>query len=155
MKKNVKSSKWQRALLLSGAFAATFALSAGGVFLLLPQSTVIDQVGGPISNGNGDLSIPQRFVNQLIGSATSGITLEVNSLDFMIPGATKTVDGQEVRYDNHIRSIEGKPASIALSLEELSLSGINLKAELPVAYNGLKRSLHLGLRGDGEPSENL
>lgn len=155
MKKNVKSSKWQRALLLSGGFAATFALSAGGVFLLLPQSTVIDQVGGPISNGNGDLSIPQRFVNQLIGSATSGITLEVNSLDFMIPGATKTVDGQEVRYDNHIRSIESKPASIALSLEELSLSGINLKAELPLEYNGLKRELNLGLLGDGETSKNL
>lgn len=155
MKKKTTNPKVGRALFLSAACLMTFAVSAGSVFFLLPQSTVIDQVGGPAGGGDAELTNPQRFVNQLVSTATSGITLDVENLDFVIPGATKTVNGEEVRYDNRISSIEGKAASISLALNELSLAGINLKAELPLEYNGLKRELNLGLLGDGETSKNL
>ena len=141
-------------LVLSGAFLLTFGLSAGGVFLLLPQKTIVNTIG----NQNGtetELTNSQKFVNRLIETATSGITLDVDDLEFVIPGAVKTVSGQEVRTENRIENIEGKNPRISLALDEISLQGISLCAELPLQYNGLKRELNLGLLGDGETSKNL
>lgn len=156
MKENKKTNTkgLQHVLLLSGAFLLTFGLSAGGVFLLMPQKTITNSIGNQ-NVPDAELTNSQKFVNRLLETATSGITLDVDNLEFVIPGAVKTVDGQEVRTENRIENIEGKNPRIALALDEISLQGISLSAELPLQYNGLKRELNLGLLGDGETSKNL
>lgn len=154
-KRNEKETSRKHALLLLTAFFGTFGVSAGTVFFMLPQRTITDLLTTS-DDPNIDPPTPsQAFINKLLESAKSGLTLDVNHLDFNIPGAVKNVEGTEVTTENRITNIEGKNPQIALSLEELSLQGINLRAELPLAYNGLKREVDLGLMGNGEVDKNL
>lgn len=162
MKKNNNKKQSHKQTLLWGLTClTTFGVTAAGVFFLLPQQTITNHLSS--SNGEGDQKVTpsEKFVNSLLESATSGLGLSINTLDLSIPGAVKSSLPQEdgsvtnTYYDNHISTIPGKPAGIKLALNSLSLSGINLSAELPLAYNGLQRQLNLGLLGDGETEKNL
>lgn len=156
--KKKKTGAFKHTLALGGAFFATFGVTAAAVFFMLPQKTITNKVDGNKPNGGDGGNVQsnaQRFVNQLLSTATSGLTLDVNDLEFVIPGAVKSVDGQQVTTENRISNIEGKNPQIAFALNGLSLSGINLSAKLPLQYNGLKRELNLGLLGDGEVDKNL
>ena len=111
-------------------FLSVFAIAAGGTYFLVPQK-IIERGGEDSSSPSnpGEEYVEtgiERMMNSTVAALTSGIEVDFNKLRLDIAGKDNNPD-----FTNHLIADE---ASLMLSMSELSIHGINLSLEAPVAY---------------------
>ena len=111
-------------------FTLVFGIAAGGTYFLVPQRIIEGEGGSETGEVEPDDPIAvtgiERLMNSTVASLTSGIEVDFNKLRVDIAGK----DSNPL-YTNHLIADN---ANLMFSMSELSVHGINLSLEAPVAY---------------------
>ena len=134
------SAKKKTLLFNSGLFLALFGITAGTTYLMIPKKGMAEDEDIVDVDDDDDeviLTGKQRFIENLTGSATSGLSLKFNTLDAYFPGKDK----EDTSKGN---KIDGSGSEIAFAMDGgISLHGISLGLKAKLDYNGYKRQLSL------------
>ncbi len=116
---------------------ATFALSAGSMFLLIPQETINERDNAVVEP---EVETPttgrELFISSLTNTATSGLRINANKLLLEYDGK---LDSENVQ---HVNTIDASGTQIDFALQSLSLHGINFALTAPVAYSDAGSNTH-------------
>ncbi len=147
MKTNKKplSQKKKTLIFNSALFLALFGITAGTTYFIIPRKSVAedDDVVDVDDDDYGTTTLTgkQRFIANLTNTATSGLSLNFDTLDAYFPGKDK----DDASKGN---KIDAKGTSIAFTMEQVSLHGISLGLKAKLDYNGLNKQLSLAKVSD-------
>ncbi len=110
---------------------ATFTLSAGCTFFMIPQTTINERDNAPVVEDEEAKPTTgrERFVSNLTNAATSGLSIDAKELVLEYDGK---LDSDNVQ---HVNRIDASGTSIDFSLASLNLHGINFALTAPIAYS--------------------
>ena len=137
MKINFAKGTLKKKLATGALVIATFAMSAGCAFFLVPQTIINERDNQKfVEEPESDKTGRELFISSMTNAATAGLSIDAKELVLEYDGKT---DSNSVK---HVNRIDASGTKIDFALTTLSLHGVNFALTAPIAYSDAGNNTH-------------